>query len=145
MTRPGVGLYGGLPFVDATPVVTLDLPVVQVREVAAGETVGYGNTFIAPGPMRIATLCGGYADGLIRAMGNNATLTFEEHKLPLVGRVSMDMITVDVSNISANIGDEVILWGDGLPLNEIANTANTIGYELTARMPKRVPRIVIEN
>lgn len=143
MTRPGVGLYGGLPFVDATPVVTLDLPVVQVREVAAGETVGYGNTFIAPGPMRIATLCGGYADGLIRAMGNNATLTFEEHKLPLVGRVSMDMITVDVTALS-EVPEHLQLIGLHQSVDTIADFAGTIGYEILTSLGARYDRVYLK-
>ena len=72
LTRPGVGLYGGLPFVDATPVVTLDVPVIQVRDIGPGESVGYGNAFVARDAMRVATVSAGYADGLLRCMGARA-------------------------------------------------------------------------
>ncbi|MEO1919517.1 MAG: alanine racemase, partial [Paracoccaceae bacterium] len=74
LTRPGIGLYGGAPFVEAQPVVTLSLPVIQTRDVVIGESVGYGATWVATRPSRIATVAGGYADGLIRAMGSNAAL-----------------------------------------------------------------------
>ncbi|OAN79307.1 alanine racemase [Sulfitobacter sp. EhC04] len=143
MTRPGVGLYGGLPFVDAMPVVTLDLPVVQVREVAQGETVGYGNTFVAPGPMRIATVCGGYADGLIRAMGNNATLTHDGHKLPLAGRVSMDMLTVDVTAL-ADVPEHLQLIGLHQSVDTVADFAGTIGYEILTSLGARYDRVYLK-
>lgn len=143
MTRPGVGLYGGLPFVDATPVVTLDLPVVQVREVGQGETVGYGNTFTAPGPMRVATVWGGYADGLIRAMGNVASLTHEGHKLPLVGRVSMDMITVDVTALT-DVPEHLQLIGLHQSVDTIAGFAGTIGYEILTALGARYDRVYLK-
>ena len=95
VTRPGVGLYGGHPFFDAQPVAYLDLPVIQVRDLETGETVGYGNSWTAQRPSKIATVSGGYADGLIRALSNNAPLWHGAQPVPLVGRVSMDLITVD--------------------------------------------------
>ena len=85
MTRPGVGLYGGLPHVDASPVVTLDLPVIQVRDIDEGETVGYGNTWKAPAPAKIATVSSGYADGILRAMGQWARLHHGHTACPVVG------------------------------------------------------------
>jgi len=91
MTRPGIGLYGGLPFLDAQPVVMLDVPVIQVREVSTGHSVGYGCAWTAPRPSQVATIAAGYADGLIRALGNGATLTHEGRRLPVIGRVSMDL------------------------------------------------------
>ncbi|APE43142.1 alanine racemase [Sulfitobacter alexandrii] len=142
MTRPGIGLYGGLPFVDATPVVTLDLPVVQVRDIAAGETVGYGMTFTAPAPMRIATVSGGYADGLIRAMGNVATLTHDGHKLPLAGRVSMDMLTVDVTALD-EVPEHLQLIGLHQSIDTVAGFAGTIGYEVLTSLGPRYDRVYL--
>ena len=100
VTRPGIGLYGGLPFADAAPFVRLSLPVIQSRNVAAGERVGYGNAWTAPTPARIATLAAGYADGLIRAMTGRAHVFTGDTPCPLVGRVSMDMIGVDVTHLT---------------------------------------------
>ncbi len=89
LTRPGIGLYGGLPFEHARPVVRLSLPVIQVRDVEPGEAVGYGATWYAERPTRVATLAAGYADGLIRAMGNRALCLRRRHALP-AGRPRVD-------------------------------------------------------
>ena len=100
LTRPGIGLYGGLPFADARPVVALALPVVQVRDVAAGEAVGYGAAWTAARPARIATVAAGYADGLPRALGGRGLALYAGGAAcPVVGRVSMDLITVDVTDL----------------------------------------------
>lgn len=139
LARPGVGLYGGLPFVDATPVVTLDVPVIQVRDVAPGESVGYGNAFVAKSPTRVATIAAGYADGLIRAMGAQASLTYEGHKLPVIGRVSMDLITVDVSGI-AQTPDHLQLLGLHQSVDTVAGFAGTIGYEILTSLGARYAR-----
>ena len=150
--RPGYMLYGNSPFAvndekhsALKPVMTLTSEVIATREVTKGSSVGYGSSWTARENSKIATVCVGYGDGYPRQAPIGTPVLINGQRAPLAGRVSMDMITVDISNISAKIGDEVVLWGDGLPLNEIANTANTIGYELTARMPKRVPRIVIDD
>jgi alanine racemase len=101
LTRPGVGLYGGLPFAAARPVVTLSLPVVQVRDLAAGETVGYGADWTAEAPARIATVAAGYGDGLKRALARGGVRLFAGGTpCPVVGRVSMDLITVDVTHLA---------------------------------------------
>ena len=92
-------MYGGLPFENARPVVRLSLPVVQVRDVAAGETVGYSNTWQAETETRIATVAAGYADGLLRTLSSKATLWAGDTPCPLIGRVSMDLITVDVTHL----------------------------------------------
>ncbi|MEO0401707.1 MAG: alanine racemase [Pseudomonadota bacterium] len=139
MTRPGVGLYGGLPFVDAEPVVTLDLPVIQVRDVMKGEAVGYGNTWIAPRDSRIATVSGGYADGLIRAMGAGATLFAEDAPCPVVGRVSMDLITVDVTDLPRD-PDSLQLLGRHQSVDTVADAAGTIGYEILTSLGLRYQR-----
>ena len=135
LTRPGVGLYGGLPFIDATPVVTLDVPVIQIRNVAAGESVGYGNAFVAKTPTRVATVAAGYADGLIRAMGPKASFTHGDIRVPVIGRVSMDLITVDVSALS-DTPESLQLLGMHQSVDTVAGFAGTIGYEvLTSLLP----------
>ncbi|MEL6467165.1 MAG: alanine racemase [Pseudomonadota bacterium] len=143
MTRPGVGLYGGLPFVDAHPVVTLDLPVIQVRDVAQGETVGYGNTWKAPRDSRIATVSGGYADGLIRAMGPRATLFAGDMPCPVVGRVSMDLITADVTILRED-PTALQLIGRHQSVDTVADAAGTIGYEILTALGARYRRTLVE-
>ena len=142
LTRPGVGLYGGLPFVDATPVVTLDVPIIQVRDVAAGESVGYGNAFIAPRMMQVATIAAGYADGLIRAMGAKATLTHLGQKLPVIGRVSMDLITVDVSTLP-DMPEHLQVIGPHQSVDTVAGFAGTIGYEILTSLGARYDRVYL--
>ncbi len=143
MTRPGVGLYGGLPHVDARPVVTLDIPVIQVREVAAGETVGYGNTWQADGNRRIATIASGYADGIIRAMGPNACVHAEGVSCPVVGRISMDLIGVDVSHLDLVPG-HLQLIGQHQSIDTAADFAGTIGYEVLTSLGSRYSRAYFE-
>lgn len=142
LTRPGVGLYGGLPFVDATPVVTLDVPVIQVRDVLPGESVGYGNTFVAKTPTRVATIAAGYADGLIRAMGAKATLTHEGTKVPVLGRVSMDLITVDVTALPEP-PENLQLIGLHQSVDTVADFAGTIGYEILTSLGARYDRVYL--
>jgi len=119
LTRPGVGLYGGLPFIDAVPVVALDVPVIQTRDVAAG-----------------------YADGLIRAMGEKATFTHEGIKLPVLGRVSMDLITVDVTRL-AEVPEHLQLIGTHQSVDTVAGFAGTIGYEILTSMGARYDRVYL--
>jgi alanine racemase len=139
MTRPGVGLYGGLPYVDAAPVVSLDLPVIQVRDVMQGETVGYGNSWTAPRDARIATVSGGYADGLIRAMGPRAKLFSGDVPCPVVGRVSMDLITADVTDLGSD-PRQLQLLGTHQSVDTIADAAGTIGYEILTSLGARYHR-----
>ncbi|MEO0765473.1 MAG: alanine racemase [Pseudomonadota bacterium] len=142
MTRPGVGLYGGLPFVDAEPVVTLDLPVIQVRDVTAGETVGYGNSWTAKEDARIATVSGGYADGLIRAMGPRAVLYAGDVACPVVGRVSMDLITADVTALRHD-PTRLQLMGRHQSVDSVADAAGTIGYEILTQLGARYARTIL--
>lgn len=140
LTRPGIGLYGGLPFAEGRPVVRLDLPVVQVRELAPGETVGYGATWIAERPARIATLAAGYADGLIRRIGEGAVrLRAGEAVVPLVGRVSMDLITADVTGLP-EVPDHLTILDDDLGVDALAAAAGTIGYEILTGLGHRYER-----
>jgi alanine racemase len=142
LTRPGIGLYGGLPFVDARPVVTLDLPVIQVRDVSEGAPVGYSCGWMAERESQIATVSGGYADGLIRALGNGATLTHEGRKLPVVGRVSMDLITVDVTDL-AQVPSHLQLIGQHQSVDTVAEFAGTIGYEILTSLGARYDRVYL--
>ena len=142
MTRPGVGLYGGLPYVDATPVVTLDVPIIQVRDVEPGESVGYANAFVAKARTRVATVAAGYADGLIRAMGRGATLTHDGIKLPVIGRVSMDMITVDVTALP-DVPEHLQMLGAYQSVDTVAGFADTIGYEILTSLGARYDRVYL--
>lgn len=138
MTRPGVGLFGGHPFAAAAPVVSLSLPILQIRDVAAGEGVGYGGTWRAARPSRIATLSGGYADGLHRLLGNRATGYVAGEPCPFAGRVSMDLIGLDVTEApNPQPGDQVEILGPNQGIDALAAAADTIGYEvLTALGPR---------
>jgi alanine racemase len=146
--RPGFMLYGQSPF--TTPhaeaaklkvVMTFRSAIMALRDVAAGETVGYANTWTAARPSRIATVPVGYGDGYPRHAENSTPVLINGQRAQLVGRVSMDMITVDVTELGGvSIGDEVILWGQQLSANEVAAHAETIGYEIMTRMHNRVPR-----
>lgn len=139
VTRPGIGLYGGLPFDLATPVVRLDLPVIQTRELAAGETVGYGNTYTASTPRRVATVSAGYADGLLRALSGKGTLYAGDTACPILGRVSMDLIGVDITDLSETPQTLAIL-GDAQKIDDLANDAGTIGYEILTSLGPRYTR-----
>ena len=141
MCRPGIGLYGGLPFAEATPVVTLDIPVIQCRDLDTGETVGYGNAWTAAAPARIATIAAGYADGLIRAMGPNAQLFAGDIAVPVVGRVSMDLITVDVTALDHDPASLQLL-GRSQTVDDVAGMAGTIGYEILTSLGARYSRAV---
>jgi alanine racemase len=139
LTRPGVGLYGGRPHEAALPVVTLSLPVIQTREVAPGESVGYGCTWVAERPSLIATVAAGYADGLPRTLSNRALLWDGDTACPLVGRVSMDMITVDITDLP-EVPRELDILGPNQPVDVLADIAGTIGYELLTALGPRYTR-----
>ncbi len=139
ITRPGIGLYGGRPFADAQAVVQLSLPVIQTREVRAGETVGYGNSFTAPRDMRVATVSAGYADGIQRLLSNRATLWHGATPCPLVGRVSMDLLTVDVS-AADDAPDALDLLGAQQGIDDVAGLVDTIGYEVLTGLGARYAR-----
>ncbi len=141
MTRPGIGLYGGLPFAGARPVVHLHAPVIQVRDVAPGEIVGYGGTWAAERPTRVATLSAGYADGIIRAMGNRAKLWHGDIPCPLVGRVSMDLLTADVSHLD-EVPETLEILGTNQRVDDLAEAAGTIGYEILTALGDRYRRAI---
>jgi len=139
LCRPGVGLYGGFPFEDAQPVVRLALPVIQVRDVAPGETVGYSATWTASRPSRIATLSAGYADGLIRKMSDVAPLWSGDIPCKLAGRVSMDLLTVDVTDLP-EIPEYLDILGPHQTVDQLADAAQTIGYEILTSLGPRYTR-----
>ncbi len=146
--RPGYMLYGNTPFAgdvrqasDLMPVMTLQSEVIAVRDIAAADSVGYCGRWTAGSPATIATVAIGYADGYPRHAPNGTPILINGHIAPLVGTVSMDMITVDVTAVpGVKVGDPVVLWGKGLSVNEIAHAAGTIGYELLTSVTNRVPR-----
>lgn len=139
LTRPGVGLYGGRPHDAALPVVTLSLPVIQTREVEPGESVGYGCAWVAERPSLIATVAAGYADGLPRTLSNRAQLWDGDTACPLVGRVSMDMITVDITDLP-EVPRSLDILGPNQPVDVLADIAGTIGYELLTALGARYTR-----
>lgn len=149
LVRPGVALYGGNPTPDRRnpmhPVVELRACILQIRELAAGTTVGYGATWSAPRPSRIAILGVGYADGYFRAAGvpSAREVVVAGRRCPLVGRVSMDLFAVDVTDVpevEASRGDFATLIGDGLDVDEAAAQAGTISYELLTSLGRRYAR-----
>jgi alanine racemase len=142
LTRPGIGLYGGLPFDAGQPVMTLSLPVIQLRDVAPGETVGYGGTWAADAPTRLATVSGGYADGLQRTLSNAAVLWHGDVPCPVLGRVSMDLITVDVTHLD-EAPQSLEIIGPFQTADDLAGIAGTIGYEvMTALSPRYTRRYI---
>jgi alanine racemase len=143
LTRPGVGLYGGQPFAQAASAVTLSLPVIQTREVAMGETVGYANAFTADRPTVIATVSGGYADGILRSLSGKATLWDGDTPCPVVGRVSMDLITVDIGHLP-EVPRSLDLLGPHQSVDQLATTAGTIGYEILTSLGNRYTRRYVE-
>lgn len=146
--RPGIMLYGASPFAERPaaslglqPVMRLQGALIGVREVAAGESVGYGAGWVAAQPTRIGTLSCGYADGYPRSAPPGTPVLVAGRRVPLVGRVSMDMLTVDLSAVpEAQVGTPVELWGAALPVDEVASACGTIGYELLSKLAARVPR-----
>lgn len=140
LTRPGVGLYGGAPFSQAEPVVRLDVPVVQTRIVQPFETVGYANSWTAKIESCIATISAGYADGLIRAMGPKAQVYAGGIACSVVGRVSMDLITVDVTHLD-DVPDTLTILGPEQGVDDIADAAGTIGYEVLTSLGHRYQRV----
>lgn len=137
LVRPGIALYGGNPFVDAPNpmevVVTLQVPVLQVQELTKPTTIGYGATCRIDAPARLATVGVGYADGIPRALGNCGEAYLGNARVPIVGRISMDLLTLDVSAVAGEHvypGASVELIGKTILLDEAAKTAGTIGNEL---------------
>lgn len=149
MVRAGVIQYGMWPSeevthpIDLQPVMSLKAKVVWVKTLQPGESIGYGRQFTAKRESRIATLPIGYADGYIRAYGQEGFVEIHGQKAPIAGRVCMDQVMVDVTDIPhVQIGDEVTLFGsDSLTIDEVARWGNTINYEVPCLLSGRVPRV----
>jgi len=144
--RPGVSLYGGGPFGSVEPrlatVATLRAPILQVRNVPPGEVVGYGADFTATQAMRIAIVAAGYADGVLRSLSPGAYGSLDGKACRFVGRISMDLIALDVTDIpNAQPGASVELIGSTVPLDDVARRAGTISYEMLTRIGARVTRV----
>src|SRR5699024_7478243 len=149
--RPGLCLYGCSPLpdrsavsIDLQPVQTLQAELLSVRDISPGEAIGYGHLFVASEPMRMGVVACGYGDGYPRLIGANTPITVDDVATRIVGRVSMDMLTVDLTDIpQAQPGSRVVMWGEGGPsVDVIAACANTIGYDLMCTVAPRVPRII---
>lgn len=147
LARPGLALYGGAPTAGVRnpmrPVVRLDVRVIQTRTVPAGTRIGYGGAFVAPASMRLATLAAGYADGLPRCLGNRGAVWFAGVRLPMVGRVSMDSLIVDATALPEGAlaeGALVELIGPHQSLEDLAEAAGTIAYELLTQLSRRYHR-----
>jgi len=145
LARPGAALYGINPGLACNPmqdVVRLRARVLQLRDVQAGETVGYDGAWTAARPSRIAVVSVGYADGFPRSPTNQAAACFDGGLVPLVGRVSMDLTTFDVTDAPAvQVGDWLELIGPGMPLDQVAARAGTNGYEILTSLGRRYRRV----
>jgi alanine racemase len=147
--RAGIMLYGSSPFANKSaaqlnlqPVMTLNTQIIAIRTIEAGDSVGYGGTWHATRPTRLGVIAIGYGDGYPRHILANTPVLVNGQATVIVGRVSMDMITIDLTDIEAQLGDSVTLWGDGLSADTIAPYANSIGYELFCQVTTRVRRLV---
>lgn len=141
LVRLGIGMYGGLPYAEARPVVTLALPVIQTREVKPGESVGYGYSWTAQRASRVATVAAGYADGLARALARQGELKLwaGERACPVIGRVSMDLITVDVTDLPF-VPEALEILNARQGIDAVADLGGTIGYEILTSLGRRYPR-----
>jgi alanine racemase len=148
--RPGIMLYGASPFAEVTaqhlglrPVMTLQSEIISVRELKPGECVGYGGLFCAESPVRTGTVACGYADGYPRHAQTGTPIVVDEQRTRTLGRISMDMLNVDLGALpGADVGSVVTLWGGGLPVEEVARSAGTISYELLCALMPRVPVVI---
>jgi alanine racemase len=149
IVRPGIMLYGASPFaydsadsLGLRPVMTLRSRIVAIRDLAIDDSVGYGATYTATRAHRLGVVACGYADGYPRHAPNGTPILVCGKRAQLAGRVSMDLITVDLSEVpEARVGSPVVLWGEGLPVDEVAAAASTVGYELLCALAPRVPVI----
>jgi alanine racemase len=146
-SRPGIMLYGSSPFADQSadeldlrPVMTLTSEIIGVQEVRAGERVGYGGIFTADKPTRLGVVACGYADGYPRHAVTGTPILVDGQPTITLGRVSMDKLALDLTALpSSGVGSRVVMWGEGMPAEEVATAAGTISYELFCAMAPRVP------
>jgi alanine racemase len=150
IVRPGIMLYGATPFplesaaaIGVRPVMTLRSEIIAVQTLRPNDSVGYGGTYTASRERRIGVVACGYADGYPRGAPNGTPVLVCGKKVRIAGRVSMDMITVDITEVpEAGVGSPAVLWGEGLPVDDVASAASTVGYELLCAVAPRVPFVV---
>ena len=143
MLRLGTGLYGAMPHLAVENIVTLTTKILEVRHIDKGEAVGYGATYRSDDVKRVATIALGYADGYPRELSNIGVMYIDETAVPIIGRVSMDVITLDVTHVpedKATVGSVVTVYGKQYTINDAATDANTIGYEILTRLGRRITR-----
>ncbi|MGB0128891.1 MAG: alanine racemase [Rhodocyclaceae bacterium] len=146
-SRPGIMLYGSSPFADQSaadldlrPVMTLNSEIIGVQEIQPGERVGYGGIFTAAAPTRVGIVACGYADGYPRHAVTGTPILVDGRRTSTLGRVSMDKLAVDLTALpTAGVGSRVVMWGEGMPPEEVAAAAGTISYELFCALAPRVP------
>jgi alanine racemase len=148
MVRLGIGLYGVDPteekFDELQPAASLKTVISQIKKIRAGETVGYGRRGLALRDLTIATIAIGYADGFSRSFSQGkGRVIVNGQRAPIIGNVCMDMSMIDITGIPANEGDEVVVFGDGLSIQEVANSVGTIPYEILTNTSARVKRVFI--
>jgi len=145
--RSGLVLYGISPFqadkshpdtTELKPVMSLHAPIIAIKQFKKGDAIGYGSQYICPNDMRVAVVAIGYADGYPRALTSSMNVSINGNHAPIIGRISMDMMTIDISHLETHIGEDVELWGDDICVSEVASTANTISYELLCGISGRV-------
>ncbi len=150
IVRPGIMLYGATPFpydtaemIGVQPVMTLRSEIIALQDLRPNDSVGYGAAYTASRAHRIGVVACGYADGYPRHAPNGTPVLVCGKKARIAGRVSMDMITIDLTDVpEATIGSPVVLWGEGLPVDDVASAAATVGYELLCAVAPRVPFVV---
>lgn len=145
--RPGIMLYGATPFadkdvneLDLKPVMSFEAEIIALNQIQAGESVGYSSTFTATNSMQIAIVSIGYGDGYPRAYVKPNYVAIDKQLTPVIGRVSMDMIAIDTTNLQVKVGTKVELWGKTRLVDDVANANGTIGYELLCRLSNRPQR-----
>ncbi|MEB6666963.1 alanine racemase [Acinetobacter vivianii] len=148
--RPGIMLYGASPFADKNihdldlkAVMTFSAEIIALNQIQQGEYVGYGSTYAATCPSKIAIVSIGYGDGYPRAYTQQNFVAIDQQLVPVVGRVSMDMMAIDITNIKAELGTKVELWGPNRLVDDVATANGTIGYELLCRLSNRPRRKII--
>ncbi len=142
--RLGIGLFGGVKHDGLSPIFTLKSVVNQIREVQAGNSIGYQHSFTAICPMKIAVIPVGYADGLNRTLGHSKGYVIINHlPCPILGEISMDSMVVDVSNVNAKEGDEVIIFSTEHSVVELSSKVGTIPYEIMATLNRRIKRVYL--
>ena len=148
--RPGLCLYGISPFQadqshpdisELQPVMSVHAPIISIKECKQGTQIGYGGQYTCSQDMRVGVVAIGYADGFPRTINHPLDVSINGKHAHIVGRVSMDMITIDLTNVDAEIGDEVELWGDDISVNDVAHAADTISYELLCGITGCINRI----